>query len=56
MIVKVLIFAGGVATGLLIAKYYARSQVSDAIDQTLGKFVPAPVTDAAKKVIVPLVA
>lgn len=38
MTTKVLLFAGGVVTGLLIAKLYARSQWSSAIHDGLAKF------------------
>jgi hypothetical protein len=53
-----LFFVGGVATGLLIAKFYARSQVGDAIHDAFTKVGAGGgvLEETAKKIIVPLVA
>jgi hypothetical protein len=36
-VVSLLAFAGGVATGLLIAQYYARNKVQSGLDSALNK-------------------
>ncbi len=58
MIKYALIFGGGVAAGLLIAKLYARQQVGDAIGQGLGAIGlgGGKVEELARKTLVPLVA
>jgi hypothetical protein len=57
MIKTALIFVGGVATGLLIAKLYARSRTEGAIHDALDKFGlgGGQIEEAAKRLIVPSV-
>lgn len=52
-----LFFAGGVATGLFIAKLYARRQVGDAISQALNKagVGGGALEQSLKDVLVPLI-
>jgi hypothetical protein len=58
MIVKALIFVGGVATGLIIAKYYARAQVGGVLHDILEKvgLEGGVIEETAQKIIPPLVA
>lgn len=57
MTTKVLIFAGGVAVGLVIAKLYARSQWSNAIHDALAKagLAGGPIEETVDRVILPQV-
>jgi len=52
-----LIFVGGVAAGLLIAKFYAQHRAEDAVHDVFTKFgADGGVLEAtAKKIFVPLV-
>jgi hypothetical protein len=57
MTTKVLIFVGGVAVGLAIAKLYARSQWSGAIHDGLAKLGlgGGPIEETVDRVILPTV-
>jgi len=52
-----LVFVGGVATGLFIAKQYARAQVGDAIHKGLDEFGlgGGVLEDTAKRLLIPVV-
>jgi hypothetical protein len=53
--IAVLAFAGGVAAGLLIAKFYARSKVEDAIASGLGHIVSPETAQSIAQGLAPVV-
>jgi hypothetical protein len=50
-----LIFLGGIATGLVIAKYYARAQVNSGIASTLDKLSLGAFTPTVQGLVTPAV-